>query len=544
MPELQRLIDEYLTFQLERDPVKATRLGVHDYDHFLGAATADAFAEEMAERQRFLDRFQSIDAKSLTMDDQLDLKLAKIDLRTSLRRLQDLHIWERAPYWYLERLGEALSGLMTREFSPAEERGRKLLSRLERTPAYLNTARQNLSSEAPPLYVEMGLTSAHGLQAFLDEAVAGFAAGLPAALQTDLTAAVERVQSDLEAFERHLHGLHKRAHGDFACGASHFDFLLQTLHMLDLDHQSLHEFGLERMAIDRENLEAYAREQDPSRTWLEQIDLVKEDYPAPEDFKDTYGREMMLARQFCVEDNLITLPEGEVCHMAWVPAYLRASLPIGVMHTTPPFEEGLESRWLITPLDEEATGERKKQHMRDNCYAFARSIALHEVYPGHHLQKVHHKLATAGRPMRRTFSSPLFVEGWGLYTEDLMAETGFIHEPAVMLFKLRNALWRSVRVVIDSGLHTRGMTFQEAVDLLCDEVSLDAHMAEGEVRRYTTHNNPTYPSSYLVGKMAIKDLRRRWLDQEGDAYSLKRYHDTLLSYGSPPLKLVAERMVS
>ena len=101
-----------------------------------------------------------------------------------------------------------------------------------------------------------------------------------------------------------------------------------------------------------------------------------------------------------------------------------------------------------------------------------------------------------------------------------------------------------MRVVIDSGLHTRGMAFQEAVDLLCDEVSLDAHMAEGEVRRYTTHNNPTYPSSYLVGKMAIKDLRRRWLDQEGDAYSLKRYHDTLLSYGSPPLKLVAERMVS
>ena len=544
MPDVQRLIDEYLTFQFERDPVKATRLGVHDYDHLLGATTADAFAEEVAERRRFLDRFRSIDPETLSPDDQLDLELAKIDLQTSLRRQQDLRIWERAPYWYLERLGEALSVLMTRDFAPTEERGRNLLSRLEKTPAYLETARDNPGTAAPPLYVEMGLTSAKGLHAFLDKAVIGFAAALPAALKTDLTATVERVQRELQSFECHLQELHDKANGHFACGPDHFDFLLETLHLVDMDHQSLYEFGRERLAIDKENLEAYAREQDPSRTWLEQIDRVKEDHPAPEDFKDNYGREMMLAREHCVEEDLITLPDGEVCHMAWVPAYLRASLPIGVMNTTPPFEDGLESRWLITPLDPEASPERQKQHMRDNCYAFARSIALHEIYPGHHLQKVHHKLATAGRPMRRYFSSPLFVEGWGLYTEDLMEETSFIHEPPVVLFKLRNALWRSVRVVVDSGLHTRGMTFQEAVDLLCDEVALDPHMAEGEVRRYTTHNNPTYPSSYLVGKMAIKDLRRRWRDQEGNAYSLKRFHDTLLSYGSPPLKLVAKRMVS
>jgi uncharacterized protein (DUF885 family) len=544
MTDLGKLVDEYLAFALAADPIEATRLGVHDHDHLLGDLTPDAVAEDAAKRRQFLDRFQAIDFEGLDDDERMDLQVAIIDLRTALRRREDQKVWQRAPYWYLERLGGAFSNLISRRSAPEEERGRRLLARLEQAPGYLRTARLNLTDETPPIYAGMGLTAVKGLRQFVAEAVVGFAAELPAALQGDIQRAAVVVQSALDEFQVFLQGLSRQARGDYACGPEHFDFLLRNFHLVDLDHRSLYEFGLERVAADRARLEAYARQQDPSRTWVEQIDAVKENHPRPEEFKDTYGREMMLAREHCVEQDLITLPEGEVCRMVWLPVYLRASLPIAVMGTTPPFEPGLESEWLITPLDPEAPPERQKQHMRDNCYAFARSIALHEIYPGHHLQKVHHKLATQGSPMRRYFSSPVLVEGWGLYTEDLFEETGFIHEPPVMLFKLRNALWRSVRVVIDSGLHTRGMSFEEAVDLLRQEVCLDTHMAEGEVRRYTTHNNPTYPSSYLVGKTLIQELREQWRQREGQAYSLKAFHDRLLSFGSPPVKLVAQRMLS
>jgi len=544
MAQLQNLIDAYLAFVFESDPIEATRLGVHDYDSLLGEFDPDAVAGQAAKREDFLRRFQAVETEGLNADERMDLQVAIIDLETALRRHADQRIWERAPYWYLERLGSAFSNLMSRKFAPPEERGRRLLFRLQKAPAYLAAAQANLTDQTPPLYVEMGLTAARGLQAFLDEAVVGFAAELPDALETDLGRTVTGVQSALTELVTFLKELGGRARGHFACGPDHFDFLLQKFHQLDMDHASLYEFGLERVVADRARLEAYARKQDPGRSWAEQIDRAKEDHPQPEAFKDSYGREMMLARQHCVEQDLITLPEGEICHMVWLPTYLRASLPIAVMGTTPPFEPGLESEWLITPLDAEASPERQKQHMRDNCYAFARSIALHEIYPGHHLQKVHHKLATQNSPMRRYFSSPVFVEGWGLYTEDLLEETGFIHEPAVMLFKLRNALWRSVRVVIDTGLHTRDMRFDEAVELLQKEVCLDRHMAEGEVRRYTTHNNPTYPSSYLVGKTLIQELREEWRQRQGAFYSLKAFHDRLLSYGSPPVKLIAERMLS
>ena len=544
MTELQTLVNEYLTFVFQTDPIRATQLGSHDYDHELGTLSQDAIAGEAERRRDFLRRFEAMPADGLSDDERMDRRVAIIDLETSLRRHEDLRIWERAPYWYLERLGGALSPLMSRGFAPPEARGERLLARLNQIPGYLQAAQANLTDAAPPLYVDMGLTSARGLQQFLGDAVPGFAATLPDALRGDIEAAATQGQAALAEFTTFLRALRGRARGDYACGPAHFDFLLQRFHLLDMDHQSLYQFGLDRMAGDKARLEAYAREQDPSRTWMEQIDRVKEDHPQPAEFKDSYEREMWLAREHCVEKDLITIPEGEVCHMVWIPAYLRASLPIAVMGTTPPFEAGLESEWLITPLDPDASPERQRQHMRDNCYAFARSIALHEIYPGHHLQKVHHKLATQASPMRRYFSSPVFVEGWGLYTEDLFEETGFIHEPPVMLFKLRNALWRSVRVVIDTGLHTRHMSFEEAVALLRDHVALDTHMAEGEVRRYTTHNNPTYPSSYLVGKTLIQQLREEWRQQQGSAYSLKAFHDTLLSYGSPPVKLIAERMLT
>ena len=544
MSHLAQLLESYLTFVLSEDPIEATRLGVHDYDERLGNDSIDALSSAAAKRTDFITQLEAIDPATLSADETMDRTVALIDLKTALRRYEDLRIWARAPYWYVERLGSAYSGLLnaTEDLPPAEQ-GHRLRARLAATPGYLATAQQNLSTDAPPLYLEMGITAVDGLQRFLDQAVMGFAETLDGSLKDEVRNEVVRVQDRLTTFKAFLADLHPKARGHFACGPAHFDFLLREFHLLDFDHQSLYEFGQEQMAKDRAALDAYASELDPNRSWIEQLEAIKANHPRGDAFLDTYHAEMVRARRHCVDNSLITLPAGENAQVVWLPEYLRAGAPLGLMHTVPPFSSSLSSQLLLTPLDPNASAERQEQHMRDNCYAFARSITLHEIYPGHHTQKVHHKLATVNSPVRRYFSSPVFVEGWGLYTEDLMEETGFMDDPAVKLFKLRNALWRSARVVVDSGLHTRNMSFADAVDLLHREVLLDPHMAEGEVRRYTTHNNPTYPSAYLLGKTAIHDLRTRWQAQQSDAFSLQHFHDTLLSYGSPPVKLVAERML-
>jgi uncharacterized protein (DUF885 family) len=235
--------------------------------------------------------------------------------------------------------------------------------------------------------------------------------------------------------------------------------------------------------------------------------------------------------------DLLTVPDSETCVMRWVPAYQRSSLPLGVMNPVPPYADGLTSQFLITPGDPSATAERQREHQRDNCRAFATSIAGHETYPGHHLQAVHHKLGTPRSSMRRFVRSPQLVEGWGLYVEDLLAETGFMDDHG-LLFKHRNALWRALRVVIDTGLHTGTMSFADAVELLRERACMDRHMAIGEVRRYTRHDNPTYPSSYLLGRTMLHELRRRRSHGDGTG-DLRDFHDRVLSFGSPPVPLVA-----
>ncbi len=539
---LPRLIDDYLAHIFAADPIEATRLGVHDHDDRLGDVSPAAIAEAAARRADFLDRLRQVDRAGLDADAAMDLDVALVDAETAVRRHEDVQAWRRAPYWYVERLGEAFSGLMDHGAAPAEDRGRHLLARLAATPAYLATAAANHTADTPPLHVAMGVTAAQGLDRFVARAVPGFAAALPASLQADLAGAVERVRAALADYSARLEALAAVAAGEFACGAEHFDFLLRRFHLLDHDHRSLAEFGAAQMAADRAALERFAAQLDPHTHWAEQVERIKDHHPRGDEFLEVYRAEMMRAREHCVAHDLLTLPAGEAARVNWLPDYLAAGAPLGLMSTTPPFAPGLISELQITPVDRTAPAERQRQHQRDNCYAFARSIAFHELYPGHHLQQVHHKLATAAAPMRRTFHSPTFIEGWGLYTEDLMEETGFMDDPAVRLFKLRNALWRSARVVVDTGLHTRGMGFEDAVDLLVREVHLDRRMAEGEVRRYTTHDNPTYPSAYLLGKTLIHELRGRWQAQQGGAFSLRAFHDRLLSYGSPPLRLVAARM--
>lgn len=535
----------YVTQALRDDPIRATMVGAHEHGHTLGQISADAIAEHARTRARLLSECEATPAPPAGTVDWLDRETLLIELRHAVRADEVTRVWARAPYWYAERLGAALLPLLMREFAPLEERGRMLLGRLSEVPSYLDCARANLiAAEVPREWAENGATNARGLREFLSGAVRSFASGLPAPLSQDVSRAAEAAAAAADDYLRFVEDLIGRAGGNWRAGEETFDFLLRELHRVDFDHTSLAAFGRERMREDGALLQEFARARGQERTWQEQLARIKDRHPEPDAFVDTYAFERDRAREHTLAVPLITIPEGEQCVMGWVPAYLAVSLPIAVVHMSPPFEPGLRGDWLITPSDPAMPEERRLEQMRDNCFVFAESIAGHETYPGHHLQRVHHKLATADSPIRRLFTSPSFVEGWGLYVEDLQDETGFFDNDDVMLFRHRNRLWRSVRVVVDTGLHTGGLSIESAVALLQKEAGLDLHMAAGEVRRYIRHDNPTYPSSYLVGREAIHELRAKWMNVNTGAYNHRAFHDWLLSFGSVPVALVEQMLAA
>jgi uncharacterized protein (DUF885 family) len=116
-----------------------------------------------------------------------------------------------------------------------------------------------------------------------------------------------------------------------------------------------------------------------------------------------------------------------------------------------------------------------------------------------------------------------------------MKDVGFLDDPGSRLFQLKDMLWRAARVVVDVGLQTGGMSIEAAIGFLVDEAALERVNATAEVMRYTA--TPTQPSSYLVGKLEIMEIRRRYEERLGARFDLKTFHDTLLDVGSVPPRL-------
>jgi uncharacterized protein (DUF885 family) len=165
--------------------------------------------------------------------------------------------------------------------------------------------------------------------------------------------------------------------------------------------------------------------------------------------------------------------------------------------------------------------------------------ALHEGYPGHHLQMVWNNTQKAIPRRMGAFLSTLFIEGWAFYCEEMMEQMGYIAKPAQRLGRLSDQLWRAARIVIDASLHTRGMTVQEAVDFLVTRCRLEPANALAEVRRYT--GSPTQPQSYLMGKLALLEIVKAYRSARPGT-TRKQMHDAILGCGSLPPALMRQAL--
>ena len=173
----------------------------------------------------------------------------------------------------------------------------------------------------------------------------------------------------------------------------------------------------------------------------------------------------------------------------------------------------------------------------ENAHAEQVNTVVHEAYPGHHVQLSFSRMHPS--IVRKMNETNVFDEGWALYSEELMSELGYYTDEE-RLIQLEWTLVRAARVIIDVGLHTKGMTFEQAVAILTDKVHLERTLALNEVKRYTS--DPTQPLAYVVGREKIFALREKWKARDPEHFSLKRFHEDILSHGTIVPALIAEEM--
>lgn len=562
--EFPALVERHVRERFALDPVAATAAGVHDHDDRLPDLGAAGFAARDAFVDRWISTLDGIVPDKLWPVERTDRELLLADLRGQ-RDLRSFERWRRDPGLYANAVIRGAYYALIRDEDPSpgpqaeasrrrgrapgpeggaaptegrrDERLEKLATRLARTGPALAAARENLDAErTPPVWVVTAREQAAAGATFV-RAVLPALAPEGSTAKRDLLAAGKRAGDALDAFAAWLRDdLLRRARGTFAIGAEALDALLRDRELLAHDHDSLQRFGEDLYRDTNLRLDEAARAMGDT-DWRDSVARLREDHPGEDELVATYRREMERSRAASEVAGIATFPPGEELVVEAMPDFARPTAPYALYVGPAPFERARRGRFWVTlpPATDPET--IKRERLEGHPRAGIPVIACHEGYPGHHLQLS--RAADTPSLARKAVRSNVLIEGWGLYVEELMTELGYLGSPETRLLRLKDLLWRAARVIVDVGLATGSMSFEQAVRFLVDGPKLERPNAVAEVRRYTY--DPLQPSSYALGRDAILRLRDR---AKREGFGMRRFHDAILSAGSLPPRLLEAEVFS
>jgi uncharacterized protein (DUF885 family) len=269
------------------------------------------------------------------------------------------------------------------------------------------------------------------------------------------------------------------------------------------------------------------------------VEILKRNHPTNSELVQYYADEMKRAKRFVIEHRLVDIPEGEKIDVVPTPEFARPIIPYAAYLWPAPYEKEQRGIFWVTPVDRDKSPEEMEEQLRGHSVHGIVVTALHEAYPGHHLQlTVGNQLKR--RPLRMLLGTSVFCEGWALYCEQMMWEQGFYDDLRARLLQLKDQLWRACRVILDVNLHVGGWSFDKAVHFLVQKAKLEQPNAEAEVRRYC--QSPTQPMSYAVGKELVLDVLEDYRRMRGAAFNLRQFHNEFIRYGSLPIKQLRSLM--
>jgi uncharacterized protein (DUF885 family) len=233
----------------------------------------------------------------------------------------------------------------------------------------------------------------------------------------------------------------------------------------------------------------------------------------------------------------VTVPD-EPINLIVMPEFQRG-VAVAYCDAPGPLEPAGQTFYAISPTPKDWPEERVTSFFREYNDFMLQDLTIHEAVPGHYLQLAHANRFKAPTMVRSIFYSGPFVEGWATYAEQLMAEKGY-GGPEVRLQQLKMRLRLIINAMIDQKIHAGAMTEEEAVALMTKEGFQEEGEAAGKWRRACLTS--TQLSTYYVGNIGINDIRRAYEQANGRTVNLKKMHDRMLSFGSPPPKYVKELM--
>lgn len=550
--DLNALFEEYWANEMAENPFSATGSGVFDYNDQIPSLTPEDEARRTAEDADFLARLRAIESAEFSDEDQLNADLLEFILkhRVALAEFDGWRIPFLADTGFHSRFGYVVSSTPFRTQKDFED----YLERLRLLPDYIaqNIAnmRQGLADgfsqpkEILPFIIPSfeaqvkDNAAAHPYYAPFNDMPSAISKRRQRALRKEanniLSNDVIPAYADLLTFmqEEYLPGARETLGAiDLPNGEDYYAALVRYYTTLDdATPDSIHELGLREVARIRAEMNDVIKETDFQGSFPEFLEFLRTD------------------RQFYAPT-----PQGLLDRAAWIAKDIDGRLPayFGKMPRQPYSVEPVpaeiaanytNARYVGASLDADRGGQfwvNTYMHEKRPLYQLT-AMALHEGVPGHHFQNAL-ALEIENVPEFRTeFYPHAFGEGWGLYAEKLGVEMGVYQTPYDHFGRLTWEMWRACRLVIDTGLHTKGWTRQQAIDYLASNTALSLHNVQTEVDRYISW--PGQALAYKMGELTIWELRAKAEKELGDDFDIREFHDAIVASGGLPLVLLRARI--
>ncbi len=544
------LMEEHWAYTLANNPILATSLGVRDFDGQLNDPSIAAYSKHITAVSGFVGQLQQIDTTRLSDEQQLNHQLLLLDLRNEIEGSRHggryMLITNRGgPHISLMRLPTSLPFFTIADYQ-------SYVKRLTRTPEYLQRAtdriRQGLAAgwaqPCAPMRGYEDSIAVHLVDDVDDSTLMQPFAKKPALIEQtqfdELKAQAATVISNefLPAL-REFYDFYQNEYApncrqavgvsSLPGGPEDYAYRARYYTTTDLTPDEIHQTGLNEVARIRAEMRdviAAAGFEGSFKEWLAYLRSNPDFYPK------TAEERMQLA------STISKKMDGQLPKL-----FSRfPRMPYGLREIPADIAEKTTTAYYSRPAGD---GSRAGFYYVNTTKLDTRplyeleALSLHEAVPGHHFQ-----IALAQEldlpPFRRFGGHTAFVEGWGLYSERLGLEVGFYQTPYTNFGRLSYEMWRACRLVVDTGMHAKGWTRQQAIDFMIENSALSLNNITTEVDRYITW--PGQALAYKIGELKIRELRSRAETMLGERFDVRLFHDALLENGALPLSVLEQKI--
>ena len=542
---------------LQLSPVSATQIGEHKYDGELDDLSAAGRQKGLAFSKKILAELDATDTAALSRENQVDAAILRNQLQYDIWTAETLQSWAWDPQVYNNVAGGAIYGLMAREFAPLPERLKSATARMQKIPALLAQARENLDpARVPKVHAETVAKQNAGILSIVDTFITPHLKDLPEADRAQAEAAIDGLK---KAVAEHQAWLDKtlvpNAKGDFRIGQTLYDQKLQFALLSSLSRADIKQRAEGELKRVREEMYGIARtvlKDKPGAPALPEtptadeqqkaieaaLELAYAERPARDKVVPDAEAALAQATEFVRQHDLVTLPDAPV-EIIEMPEFQRG-VAVAYCDSPGPLDKHLKTFYAVSPIPDEWDQKQVDSFLREYNSRMIHLLSIHEGTPGHYLEGWHS--AKFPSTLRAVLRSGMFAEGWAVYTEKMMADAGYLdNDPLFRLVQMKFYLRTIANAILDQGVQVDGWTREQAMDLMVRQTFQQEREAAGKWTRaqLTSAQLPTY----FVGVQEHFDMRKAAEAKLGAQFNLKAYHDQVLSYGAPPVRFVRQLML-